>query len=98
VATASSKKSLAPISAPGAAGLIKDRRDKKWIHYSLDGKNGYPYAVTYLRNLRKWMNDDPLILKDRERPSWRRGSGRSGSANAAWSFPAGKKPFRFSGR
>lgn len=50
-----------------AAGLIKDRRDKKWIHYSLDGQSENPYAGTYLRNIRKWLNDDPLILKDRER-------------------------------
>ncbi|HZW36684.1 MAG TPA: metalloregulator ArsR/SmtB family transcription factor [Candidatus Deferrimicrobiaceae bacterium] len=50
-----------------AAGLIQDRRDKKWIHYSLDGKNGNPYAGPVLRNLRKWLNDDPVILKDRRR-------------------------------
>jgi len=49
------------------AGLIKGRRDKKWIHYSLDGKIGDPYAGTLLRNIRKWLNDDPVILKDRER-------------------------------
>ncbi len=50
-----------------AAGLIKDRRDRKWIHYSLDGRSGNPYAGALLRNLRKWLNDDPVILKDLER-------------------------------
>jgi arsenate reductase/ArsR family transcriptional regulator len=50
-----------------AAGLVRDRRDRKWIHYSLDGKGGNPYAGTLLRNIRKWLNDDPLILDDRER-------------------------------
>jgi len=50
-----------------AAGLIKDRRDGKWIHYSLDGKNRPPYAVTVLRNIRKLLNDDPVILEDRKR-------------------------------
>jgi arsenate reductase/ArsR family transcriptional regulator len=50
-----------------AAGLIKDRRDRKWVHYSLDGKGGNPYAGQILRNLRKWLKDDPLVLKDRER-------------------------------
>ena len=50
-----------------AAGLIKDRRDGKWIHYSLDGKSGNRYAGPALRNLRKWMNDDPVVLKDRDR-------------------------------
>jgi arsenate reductase/ArsR family transcriptional regulator len=50
-----------------AAGLIKDRRDRKWIHYSLDGKSGNPYAGTVLRNIRKWLNDDPVIIEDRKR-------------------------------
>jgi DNA-binding transcriptional ArsR family regulator len=50
-----------------AAGLIRDRRDRKWIHYSLDGKSGNPYAGTVLRNIKKWLNDDPVILEDRRR-------------------------------
>ena len=50
-----------------AAGLIKDRRDKKWIHYSLDGKSGNPYAGLLLKNIRKWLNDDPVILQDHQR-------------------------------
>lgn len=58
-----------------AAGLIKDRRDKKWIHYSLDGKSENPYVGTLLRNIRKWLNDDPLILKDRERAALARDIG-----------------------
>lgn len=58
-----------------AAGLIKDRRDRKWIHYSLDGKRDAPYAGTALRNIRKWLNDDPLVLKDRERAALARAVG-----------------------
>jgi ArsR family transcriptional regulator len=50
-----------------AAGLIKDRRDRKWVHYSLDRKSESPYAVRMLRNLRGWLNEDPVIAKDRER-------------------------------
>lgn len=50
-----------------AAGLIKCRRDGKWVHYSLDGKKADLYAATVLRNLRRWLNDDPLIRKDRAR-------------------------------
>jgi arsenate reductase/ArsR family transcriptional regulator len=50
-----------------AAGLIKDRRDRKWVHYSLDRGNDSPYAARILRNLRGWLNDDPVITKDRER-------------------------------
>ncbi len=48
-------------------GLIKDRKDKKWVLYSLDGKGADGYAGRVLRNLRGWLNDDPLITRDRER-------------------------------
>lgn len=50
-----------------AAGLIRDRRDRKWIHYALDGKGGNRYAATMLRHLRRWLREDPVILRDRER-------------------------------
>jgi len=50
-----------------AAGLIKDRRDRKWVYYSLDRGNDPPYAARMLRNLRGWLNDDPVVAEDRER-------------------------------
>jgi len=50
-----------------AAGLIKDRRDRKWVYYSLDRGTDSPYAGRMLRNLRGWLSDDPVIAKDRER-------------------------------
>ena len=50
-----------------AAGLIKDRRDRKWVHYSLDRGSDSPYAARMLRNLRGWLNEDPVIAEDRER-------------------------------
>lgn len=50
-----------------ATGLIKDRRDKKWIHYSLDGESGNLCAGLLLENIRKWLNDDPFILQDHQR-------------------------------
>jgi ArsR family transcriptional regulator len=50
-----------------SAGLIKDRRDKKWILYSLDRTGGNPYARTMLRKIRNWLADDPVILGDRQR-------------------------------
>lgn len=50
-----------------AAGLIKDRRDRKWVHYSLDRGSDSPYAGRMLRNLRGWLNEDPVIAEDRER-------------------------------
>ena len=58
-----------------SAGLIKDRRDRKWIHYSLDRKSESPYAARMLRNLRGWLKDDPVIAKDRERAAMARAIG-----------------------
>ena len=73
-----------------AAGLIKDRRDKKWIHYSLDGKSGNPYAGALLRHIRKWLNDDPLILKDRERVAMAREIGPLAICKRGMSLPGRK--------
>jgi len=58
-----------------AAGLIKDRRDRKWVHYSLDRGTDSPYAARMLRNLRGWLNDDPVVEKDRERAGMARAIG-----------------------
>ncbi len=73
-----------------AAGLIKDRRDKKWIHYSLDGKSGNPYAGGLLRNLRKWLNDDPVILKDLERAAMARQIGPQAICERGMTLPGRK--------
>jgi len=73
-----------------AAGLIKDRRDKKWIHYSLDGKSVNPYAGPVLRNIRKWLNDDPLVLKDRERAAMAREIGPIAICERGMSLPGRK--------
>ena len=75
-----------------AAGLIKDRRDKKWIHYSLDGKSGNPYARTVLRNIRKWMNDDPVIAKDRDREAHARAIGPIAICERKMTLPARRRP------
>jgi DNA-binding transcriptional ArsR family regulator len=74
-----------------AAGLIKDRRDKKWIHYSLDGKSENLYAGTLLRNIRKWLNDDPLILKDRERAAMARDIGPVAICERGMALPGRKE-------
>lgn len=70
-----------------AAGLVKDRRERKWIHYSLDGKSGNPYACTVLRNIRKWLNDDPVILRDRQRAALARDIGPVAICDRGMSLP-----------
>jgi arsenate reductase/ArsR family transcriptional regulator len=73
-----------------AAGLIKDRKDKKWVHYSLDGKSGNPYATEMLRNLRKWLNDDPVVAKDRERTAKARNIGPVAICECGMALPGGR--------
>ncbi|MFQ6039954.1 MAG: ArsR/SmtB family transcription factor [Candidatus Poribacteria bacterium] len=48
------------------AGLVKDRRDGLWAFYSLDRKSFNQYAAPILGLLDGWLNDDEVILKDRE--------------------------------
>ena len=55
-----------------AERLIKDRRDRKWIYNSLDSGKDSPYAARMLRNLTGWLNDDPVVAKDRERAAMAR--------------------------
>lgn len=73
-----------------SAGLIKDRKDKKWVLYSLDGKDTDGYAGRALRNLRGWLNDDPLIERDRERTALARNLGPVTICARGMTLPRGK--------
>ena len=74
-----------------AAGLIKDRRDRKWVHYSLDRGSDSPYAARMLRNLRGWLNDDPVIAKDRERAAIARAIGPMAICERNMTLPARRR-------
>lgn len=50
-----------------SAGLVNDRKEKKWVHYSLDRGSDDPVAAGILRELSGWLNDDPAIAADRAR-------------------------------
>ena len=75
-----------------AAGLIKDRRDRKWVQYSLDRGNGSPYAGRVLQNLRGWLNDDPVIAKDRERAALARAIGPMAICERKMTLPTRRRP------
>ena len=75
-----------------SAGLIKDRKDKKWVFYSLDGKGADGYAGRVLRNLRGWLNDDPLIARDRERTTLARELGPGMICARGMTLPRRKAP------
>ena len=48
-----------------AAGLVEDRRDGQWVHYSLSKEAITDYAPL-LELLINSLNDDKTILKDKE--------------------------------
>jgi DNA-binding transcriptional ArsR family regulator len=50
-----------------SAGLVNDRKEKKWVHYSLDRENTDVYVAGILRELSGWLKRDPVMMKDRAR-------------------------------
>jgi ArsR family transcriptional regulator len=48
-----------------SAGLVNDRKEKKWVHYSLDRESDDPYVAGILRALSGWLKRDPVVVKDR---------------------------------
>jgi DNA-binding transcriptional ArsR family regulator len=57
------------------AGLVSERKQGKWVHYSLGGPDGSPYAKKMIKALRGWLNDDPIIERDRKREAVARAVG-----------------------
>jgi ArsR family transcriptional regulator, arsenate/arsenite/antimonite-responsive transcriptional repressor len=49
------------------AGLVQERKEKKWVHYALARSGGNPYARKMLNILRGWLHDDPVVGRDRKR-------------------------------
>lgn len=49
------------------AGLVRERQEKKWVHYALDGAGGSLYARKMVATLKGWLNDDPVVARDRKR-------------------------------
>ena len=50
-----------------SAGLVNDRKEKKWVHYSLDRESDDPYVGGILRELSSWLDRDPVVVRDRAR-------------------------------
>src|SRR5512134_341778 len=50
-----------------SAGLVNDRKEKKWVHYSLDRENEDAHVAGILRELAAWLDRDPVIVNDRAR-------------------------------
>lgn len=72
-----------------AAGLINDRKEKKWIFYAIEKNPATPFAAQIIKSLRKWLADDPLIASDRERMTQARELGPEGVIAAGMKLPCG---------
>ena len=48
------------------AGLVRDRRDGLWVHYSLNEDSFNECAAPLLELLKDWANDDESIRRDLE--------------------------------
>jgi len=46
------------------AGLVKDRREGLWIHYSLNEASFNAFAGPLLKLLRNWAEDDKAVIND----------------------------------
>ncbi len=70
------------------AGLVKERPEKKWIHYSLNRSDGPPYARKILQCLKGWLDDDPVIERDRRREALARELGPAVICERGMTLPA----------
>ena len=48
------------------AGLIDNEQDGLWTNYVIN-RNSSPFAGEILSQLRKWLNDDEVILEDQKK-------------------------------
>lgn len=51
------------------AGLVRDRRDGRWVYYCLETRRRNAYALTVSQHLNGWLENDPEILADRKKLS-----------------------------
>lgn len=72
-------------------GLVKERRERKWIHYSLDGSGEPVFARKILGCLKGWLNDDPVVARDRSREAVAREIGPAGVCGRGMTLPARRK-------
>jgi DNA-binding transcriptional ArsR family regulator len=70
------------------AGLVRERQEKKWVHYALNGPGGTPYARKILHCLKGWLENDPVIARDRKREALARRLGPAAICERGMTLPA----------
>jgi ArsR family transcriptional regulator, arsenate/arsenite/antimonite-responsive transcriptional repressor len=46
------------------AGLVRERRARKFVYYSIEPEHPSELARAFLAGLRRWMKDDPTVARD----------------------------------
>lgn len=49
------------------AGLVRDRKEGRWVYYSLERRERNPYAASVGQMVQGWLDDDPGVIADREK-------------------------------
>ncbi len=70
------------------AGLVRERKEKKWVHYALARSGDSPYARKMLNALRGWLKDDPVIARDKEREALARELGPANICERGMTLPS----------
>ncbi|MGB7970340.1 MAG: metalloregulator ArsR/SmtB family transcription factor [Candidatus Deferrimicrobiaceae bacterium] len=70
------------------AGLVKERKEKKWVHYALARSGGSRYARKMLNTLRNWLNDDSVVERDKKREALARELGPASICERGMTLPS----------
>lgn len=70
------------------AGLVMERKEKKWVHYALSGSRGNPYARKMLNTLSGWLNGDPVVQRDKKREALARELGPATICERGMTLPS----------
>jgi len=70
------------------AGLVKERQEKKWVYYALDGPQDSLYAEKMVATLKGWLNDDPIVARDRKREALARELGPVNICDRGMTLPS----------
>ncbi|MBE3576532.1 MAG: winged helix-turn-helix transcriptional regulator [Limnochordales bacterium] len=49
------------------AGLVRSRKEGRWVYYSLESRERNPYALSVLQMVQGWLDDDPDVIADRKK-------------------------------
>lgn len=71
-------------------GLVRERREGKWVHYALDRSGDSVFAPKILGCLRGWLNDDPVVVRDRAREAVAREMGPAEVCERGMTLPERK--------